>query len=147
MASLERNRSKIVPMVIAISMFLVSAQSVLAGQNSASKRVDVIPTVESVSETLAFIRWTTPNPGGTILHYAIAHYGTDPGHLDRTANSPTRINPGHSDMIFRVRISDLKPGTTYYYRVFSQQANGDPDPATSAVNKFTTPEKVTASNK
>jgi phosphodiesterase/alkaline phosphatase D-like protein len=41
-------------------------------------------------------------------------------------------------MISRVRVNGLKPGTTYYYRVLSQQANGDPDPATSAVKKFTT---------
>jgi hypothetical protein len=42
-------------------------------------------------------------------------------------------------MIFRVRVNDLKPGTTYYYQVFSEQANGDSDPATSAVKQFTTP--------
>jgi phosphodiesterase/alkaline phosphatase D-like protein len=148
MAWLGRDRSKIVVMFIATGMFLVSARPALAGQSQASKQIDLSPTVESVSDTLAFIRWTTPNPGGTILHYAVANYGTDPVHLDRTAKSPTRINPGHDDMIFRVRLGDLKPGTTYYYRVFSQQANGDPDSTTSTVNKFTTPAgKVTASNK
>ena len=59
--------------------------------------------------------WTTRNPGGTILHYAIVHYGKDPNHLDLTAVSPTRINPSHSDMVFRVRMNDLQPETTYYY--------------------------------
>jgi hypothetical protein len=37
-----------------------------------------------------------------------------------------------------VRIQDLDPGTTYYYKVLSEQANGTLDPATSGVNQFTT---------
>jgi phosphodiesterase/alkaline phosphatase D-like protein len=94
--------------------------------------------VESISDTLAFISWTTHNPGGTILHYAIVHYGKDPNHLDLTAQSPTRINPSHSEMVFRVRMDGLEPDTTYYYKVFSKQADGVSDPATSAVNQFTT---------
>ena len=96
------------------------------------------PTTESVSDTLAFIRWTTPNPGGTILHYAIVRFGTDPNHLEFTAKSPTRINPGRSEMVFRVRIQDLQPGTTYYYKVCSEQATGISDPAMSSVNQFST---------
>jgi phosphodiesterase/alkaline phosphatase D-like protein len=94
--------------------------------------------VESISDTLAFIRWTTHNPGGTILHYAIVHYGKDPHHLNLTAESPTRINPSHSEMVFRVRMDDLQSETTYYYKVCSKQADGVSDPATSAVNQFTT---------
>jgi hypothetical protein len=41
-------------------------------------------------------------------------------------------------MVFRVRMGDLEPGTTYYYKVSSRQADGILDPATSAVNQFTT---------
>ena len=48
------------------------------------------------------------------------------------------INPGHPEMVFRVRMHDLEPGTTYYYKVSSQQANGRSDPATSGVSQFTT---------
>ena len=136
MASIKRGYLKIAVMVIAVRMLLVCALPALAGESSVSTQVD--PTIESVSDTLAFIRWVTANPGGTILHYAIVQYGTDPNHLDRTAKSPTRINPAHSDMIFRVRVNDLKPGTTYYYRVSSQQANGASESATSAVRKFST---------
>jgi len=32
-------------------------------------------------------------------------------------------------MIFRVRIDNLLPGTTYYYKVSSRQANGAVDSA------------------
>ena len=146
MASIERALLKIAIVVIAIGLMFGAIRPAHASESSASTQVD--PTIESASDTLAFIRWATPNPGGTILHYAVVQYGTDPHHLNLTAKSPTRINPAHSDMIFRVRVNDLKPGTTYYYRVYSQQATGAADPATSAVRKFTTPAgSETASNK
>jgi hypothetical protein len=109
-----------------------------ARQSSDAAHLSSSPTIESVSDRLAFIRWTAPNPGGTTLHYAVIRFGKDPNHLDFTAKSPTRINPGHSEMVFRVRIQDLEPGTTYYYKVSSEQANGIPDPETSRVNQFTT---------
>src|SRR5258708_8499732 len=119
---------------------LIFAQPGLACafQGSTAVQLTASPTVESISDTLAFISWTTQNPGGTILHNAVVRYGKDPGHLDLTAESPTRINPSHSQMTFRVRVHHLKPATTYYYKVYSEQANGVSDPATSVVNQFTT---------
>jgi len=124
--------------VMAMGLLFVQPRLACARQGSSSTKVDASPMVESVSDTLAFIRWTTRNPGGTILHYAIVQYGKDPNHLDLTAESPTRINPSHSEMVFRVRMDGLQPETTYYYKVRSKQANGASDPATSVVNQFTT---------
>jgi len=124
--------------VMAMGLLLLQPRSACARQDSSPGQISASPMIESVSDTLAFIRWTTPNPGGTILHHAIVRYGKDPNHLDLTAESPTRINPGHREMVFRVRMRDLEPGTTYYYKVSSQQANGNSDPATSGVNQFTT---------
>lgn len=121
-----------------LSLLLVQARPACARDNSEPGQTNVSPAVESVSDTLAFINWTTQNPGGTILHYAVVHYGKDPNHLDLKAESPTRINPSHSEMVFRVRMGGLEPGTTYYYKVSSRQATGILDPATSTVNKFTT---------
>jgi hypothetical protein len=121
-----------------LGWLLIGPRSADARQNSGAAHDYASPTVESVGDTLAFISWTTPNPGGTILHYAIVRFGKDPNHLEFTAKSPTRINPGHTEMVFRVRIQDLDPGTTYYYKVSSEQANGISDPATSGVNQFTT---------
>ena len=117
---------------------LVRPRSAYARQNSGAARDSASPTIESVSDTLAFVSWTTSNPGGTILHYAIVHYGKDPNHLEFTAKSPTRINPSHTEMVFRVRMDGLEPGTTYYYTVTSEQATGIPDRLTSRVKKFTT---------
>jgi len=124
--------------VTVIGSLLVRPRSAHARQNSDATHDSASPTIESVSDTLAFVSWTTPNPGGTILHYAIVRYGKDPNHLEFTAKSPTRINPSHSEMIFRVRMDSLQPGTTYYYKVSSEQANGIPDRLASGVNTFTT---------
>jgi phosphodiesterase/alkaline phosphatase D-like protein len=41
-------------------------------------------------------------------------------------------------MVFRVRMNDLQPDTTYYYTVSSTQADGTPDPVASAVQQFKT---------
>ena len=124
--------------VMAMGLLFVQPRLARARQGSNSSQASAIPMVESVSDTLAFIRWITRNPGGTILHYGVVQYGKDPNHLDQTAESPTRINLTHPEMIFRVRMHDLEPGTTYYYKVSSRQANGTSDPATSVVNQFTT---------
>jgi hypothetical protein len=138
MTSAKHACSTIAINVMAMGLLLVQARLGCAQQGSNPSQIEARPTIESVTDTLAFISWTTPNPGGTILHYAIVHYGTDPNHLEFTAKSPTRINPSHSEMVFRVRMDGLEPGTTYYYKVSSQQATGTPDPLTSDMNKFTT---------
>jgi phosphodiesterase/alkaline phosphatase D-like protein len=138
MTRVSRSRLTIAISAIAIGLLFVQPRLARAGEGSSSGQVNARPMVESISDTLAFISWTTQNPGGTILHYAVVHYGKDPNHLDLTAESPTRINQGHREMVFRVRMGDLQPGTTYYYKVSSKQADGIFDPATSAVNQFTT---------
>ena len=96
------------------------------------------PELEIATDTLAIIRWTTTNPGGTDLHYGIVHYGTDPNNLTEVAKSPNRRNPTHPDMIFRVRITGLNPRTTYYYTVESTGAKGASDGVFSTVETFKT---------
>ena len=124
--------------VLAIGLLLLQPRLSFAGEGSSPTGAIVTPTVESAADTFAFISWTTRNPRGTTLHYAVVHYGTDPNHLDLTAVSPTRINPTHSDMVFRVSMNDLQPDTRYYYTVSSTQADGTADPVTSAVQQFKT---------
>jgi hypothetical protein len=104
-------------------------------------RVEIVkgPELEIAHDDLAIIRWTTNNPGGDDDHYAVAHYGTDPKELSQTAKNHIRLNRGHAETIFRVRIAGLKPQTTYYYKVSSMGSGGDSDKAESAVNHFTTP--------
>jgi phosphodiesterase/alkaline phosphatase D-like protein len=97
------------------------------------------PALEVASDYLTIIRWTTNNPGGSDVHYGIVQYGTDPKDLSQTARSPLRLNQGQRYTTFRVRIEGLEPGTTYYYRVSSEESNGKSDGVKSIVKKFTTP--------
>jgi phosphodiesterase/alkaline phosphatase D-like protein len=106
---------------------------------AARLRVIQGPEIELAKEHLTIIRWTTNNPGGSPVHYGIVHYGTDPKNLTQTAKSPIRLNPDSPSTIFRVRMDDLKPGTTYYYTVSSMEANGTEDRTKSTVKQFITP--------
>ena len=108
-------------------------------QKAARVRITQGPELELAKEYLTIIRWTTNNPGGSPEHYGIVHYGLDPKNLSETAKSPIRLNPDHVATIFRVRLDDLKPGTTYYYTVGSMESNGTGDETNSAVKQFTTP--------
>ena len=106
---------------------------------AARVRITQGPEVELAKQQLTIIRWTTSNPGGSPVHYGIVRYGTDPNDLSQTAKSPIRLNPDHSSTVFRVRLDNLKPRTTYYYTVASVEANGTSDPFVSPTNTFTTP--------
>jgi hypothetical protein len=130
-------RNTAIGVMVTVLLLICSVPS-YADQNGNPTQSNINPAVESVSDGVAFIAWTVPNPGGTILHYAVVQYGKDPKHLDLTAKSPTRINPGHAEMIFRARVGNLEPGTTYYFRAYSSQANGIYDSQPSAVGVFTT---------
>jgi hypothetical protein len=70
--------------------------------------------------------------------YGIVRYGTDPKGLSKTAKNPIRLSPDHSSTVFRVRLDNLKPRTTYYYRVDSMESDGKSDGVTSPVQSFTT---------
>ncbi len=96
------------------------------------------PELESATDNSAIISWTTNNPGGADLHYAVVHYGTDPKNLSQTAKSPNKRNTNHPSMIFRVRVQGLKPATIYYYTVDSMEGNGTLDGVKSPVKHFTT---------
>jgi len=130
-------------------LFLTLAITVLSGcllaQESPTTpkavrvRIAQGPEIELAKQHLTIIRWTTNNPGGSPVHYGIVHYGTDQNDLSQTAKSPIRLNPDHSSTVFRVRIDNLKPRTTYYYTVDSMEANGRIDRVASAINNFTTP--------
>jgi phosphodiesterase/alkaline phosphatase D-like protein len=117
----------------------VAAQVLAPAKRAERVEITKGPELESAANHLTIIRWTTNNPGGSDVHYGIVHYGTDPRDLSQTAKNPIRLNQGHQYTTFRVRIEGLKPQTTYYYRVTSEESNGQSAEAKSAVNKFTTP--------
>jgi hypothetical protein len=130
-------------MTLLVSSVLYStpgaAQESPTTKKAASVRITRGPEIERADPDLAIIRWTSNNPGGSPEHYGIVRYGTDPTNLSQTAKSPIRLNPGHSYTVFRVRMDDLTPRTTYYYKVDSMEANGESDGVKSTVKHFTTP--------
>src|SRR5690242_15167396 len=71
------------------------------------------PALELATDHLTIIRWTTNNPGGSDEHFGVVYYGTDPKDLSQMAKSQIRLNRGHPETIFRVRMPGLKPQTTY----------------------------------
>ena len=107
--------------------FGLSAESGAAAEqqsdtNRPRTRIIDGPQLERTTDVWAIIRWTTTSVKGTSLRYGVVHYGTDPQHLNDTAVSPNRWNPGQSTMIYRVQVNYLQPATTYYYRVESENA-------------------------
>jgi phosphodiesterase/alkaline phosphatase D-like protein len=115
-----------------------AARVVAAASTHNVAQITAGPELESTNESMAIIRWTTTNPGGTDLHYGIVHYGTEAMNLSQVAKSPNRRNPSHPDMIFRVRIAGLNPQTTYYYTVESTGATGVNDGVSSPIRTFKT---------
>jgi hypothetical protein len=109
--------------------------------NPKTPRVEITegPALELAKANWAIITWTSNNPGGTEEHFGVVHYGTDQNDLSETAKSHIRLNPSHSYTVFRVRVDNLKPETTYYYTVGSMSANGGDDGTKSTVKQFTTP--------
>ena len=119
----------------------ISAQFIPSVKKAAHVRIVKGPELESSRENTTIITWTSNNPGGSPEHFAVVHYGTDPKNLSQTAKSHIRLNQDHKYTVFRVRIDDLPPKTTYYYKVDSMdaKANARSDGVISPVKKFTTP--------
>jgi hypothetical protein len=95
------------------------------------------PEPERADNYLTIIRWTSTNPRGTDRHLGVVHYGTDPKKLDQVARSPIQLNRYHTETVFRVRMPQLKVGTTYYYTVDEEEAGGESDKLQSPVKSFT----------
>src|SRR5260370_13207938 len=124
--------------VMPLSIFVLSG--ILPAQESPTtpraEHVQIIqgPEVPLVGGYLTVIRWTVNNPGGAPVHYGVVHYGTDPKVLNQTAKNQLRLNPTHSETVFRVNLYDLPPKTTYDYTVESRDSSGKSDEVRSPVN-------------
>jgi phosphodiesterase/alkaline phosphatase D-like protein len=139
--SMHRLLLKLAMSMVVTSLFYSTpavAQVAPTTKKAASVKITQGPEIERADPYLTIVRWTTNNPGGSPEHYGVVHYGTSPKDLSQTAKSPIRLNPGHPDTVFRVRIQGLKPGTTYYYQVDSIESSGKGDGVTSEVKTFKT---------
>ena len=127
--------------LLTLSIMVLSG-SLLAQESPTTPKAARVQITQGPEIALAswftVIRWTTNNPGGSPVHYGVVHYGTDPKDLRQTAKNPIRLNPYHSETVFRVHLYNLNPHTTYYYTVDSVESNGKSDGVTSPVQSFTT---------
>ena len=117
---------------VAALMGIVAAIPARAQRPEALKIING-PRVEGTGDSWAMIAWTT-NTGGS----SIVRYGTDPNHLDQTAQAPYADNESTSYQVHRVQVKNLKPGTTYYFMVDSGQGEGTGTEAKSQASQFTT---------
>jgi hypothetical protein len=117
----------------------IAAQELPPQKRAEHVEITKAPELESAVSDMVILRWTTTNPRGNDEHYGVVHYGTDPGDLSQTARGHIRLNRTHPETIFRVRLVDLKPQTTYYYKATSTSASGENDGVESPVSQFTTP--------
>ena len=128
-------------LLVSSVLYLTPAATQVSPTTAKAARVQIKegPELESARPKLVIITWTSNNPGGSPEHYGVVHYGTNPKDLSETAKSPIRLNPGHTYTVFRVRMDDLPPRTTYYYTVDSMEPNGKSDGVKSPIKQFTTP--------
>ena len=118
--------------VLAVAL-LLAIPAMAASQNAQPLTITDGPRIEYVGPDTAEIAWTTSIGASTVVRY-----GTDPNHLDQTAESPySRGQAGHH-VTHRVKIHNLKPNTTYYFMVDSGQGQGTGTEVKSQVQSFTT---------
>jgi hypothetical protein len=111
---LSVNKLLVTPLIIVAAGGLLCTSSAIAQPTSQqppppaprapSVQITVQPSLESAHDNTAIVRWTTNNPGGTDEHFGVVQYGTAPGALTQTAKSHIRLNRGHPDTMFRVRL-------------------------------------------
>ena len=134
----HRNLTMLVMAMILLCSTTALTQLSPSTQKVASVRITEGPAIERVDSNSAIITWRSNNPGGSPEHYGIVYYGTNPGELSQTSKSAIRLNATHSYTVFRVWMPNLQPGTTYYYKVDSVEADGKSDGVQSPVKQFTT---------
>ena len=91
------------------------------------------PTVEGVGDSWAVVAWTTNEGSSSVLHY-----GTDQNNLSQTAQQEYQKSQASQGANHRVRIDNLQPGTTYFFKVDSGQGQHSGSTASSNVGQFTT---------
>jgi len=134
----------LLPLIIALAVAAllcptpIGAQSISPAKRASHVQITEGPSLESAQETWAIVTWTSNNPGGSDEHFGVVHYGTDPKDLSQTAKSHIRLNQQHSYTVFRVRVLNLQPHTSYYYTVDSMDATGASDGVNSPVRQFAT---------
>jgi hypothetical protein len=92
------------------------------------------PLVKETTKNSAEIAWSTDAPGSSVVKY-----GTSPNALTHTAEKPWGgAKEPNGDYNHTVWVKNLKPNTTYYYKVETGQGKGTGTEADSKAEEFRT---------
>jgi phosphodiesterase/alkaline phosphatase D-like protein len=115
------------------SFFLLSALSWAQGKPKA-ERITNGPVMKDTTRNSAEVAWSTDAPGSSVVKY-----GTSPNALNETAEEPWGgKRESNGDYNHTVWIKNLKPDTTYYYKVETGQGLGTGTEADSRTGQFRT---------
>ena len=95
-------------------------------------RITREPEAQNITATTATVNWATSAPGSSVVLY-----GTNPNDLDGRAESKW----GAGGDNHTVELRNLKPNTTYYFRVETGQAQGTGSGTEGGVHSFRTKAK------
>ena len=109
----------------------VTGAARMSGQNGQGLQITNGPVLEEVTSDSATIAWSTNMQGSTNVMY-----GTDPRNLSQLAEAPW----GANGRTHRVKIRNLQPNMTYFFRIETGQARGGHGQETETVRPlaFTT---------
>jgi phosphodiesterase/alkaline phosphatase D-like protein len=113
----------------------------IAGEVSGKLALTSGPDVKNVTNDKATLTWETDENSGNIVHY-----GTSPDNLDQTKKENWGGSRSANGFRHTVELTNLQPGTTYYYRVESTKGSGTGTNAQSPVESFQTQGANTASS-
>jgi len=122
-------------LLVSLVLFAVGswAQQMKDGKHEA-ERITNGPDVKETTRDSAKIAWSTDNPGSSVVKY-----GTNPNALEHKAEEPwggKRESNGDYEHV--VWMKNLKPNTTYYFRVETGQGLGTGTQADSRTGEFHT---------
>jgi phosphodiesterase/alkaline phosphatase D-like protein len=118
-------------LLTSLFLFLVAA---LAQEKPKAERITNGPVVKATTKESAEVSWSSDAPGSSIVKY-----GTSPNALNETAEKPWGgKKEANGDYNHTVWIKNLKPNTTYYYKVETGQGLGTGTEAESHTGEFHT---------
>ena len=124
---------KLVIAILLTSLILFSVAAWAQGKPKA-ERITNGPVVKETTKDSAEVSWSSDAPGSSIVKY-----GTSPNALNETAEQPWGgKKESNGDYNHTVWVKNLKPNTTYYYKVETGQGLGTGSEAESHAGEFHT---------
>ena len=118
---------------LAVLFFLFTSLA-WAQMKPQAERITNGPVVKKTTDSVAEISWSTDAPGSSIVKY-----GASPNALNETAEAPWGgTKEPNGDYNHTVWVKNLKPNTTYYYRVETTQGAGTGTQTESQPQQFHT---------